>query len=249
MRVLIIEDSPPVATAIQQGLQDNGFDADTCYTGFEGEDTAATHPYDMILLDIMLPDRHGLDVCRNIRRRSVSTPIILVTGLSDLHNRVEGLDAGADDIIIKPFEFSELLARIRARLRRNAMVTGRHIQLDDLELDLYTRRVRRAGSEEIALSNREFALLEYLMRHPGKVLPRAEISRAVWETDLDASSNVIDVYVAALRRKLDRGRSEPLIQTIKNIGYRIGRPASEPGRDAPALAVTRAESLPPPQGA
>lgn len=221
MRVLIIEDNPKMAAAIQKGLQANGFAADVSHTGFDGEDLAAVEPYDVVLLDLMLPDRDGVEVCRNLRRRCVDTPIIMLTALSTTEDKIEGLDAGADDYLTKPFEFDELLARIRAILRRGEATEGRTLRCDDLELDLYTRQAKR-GEAGWELSNREFALLEYLMRNPNRVLSRTQIGEKVWDMSLEPTSNVIDVYISSLRKKIDRESDRPLIHTIKNAGYRFG---------------------------
>lgn len=221
MRVLIVEDNPKMAAAIQLGLRENGYAADVCHTGFEGEDIAATQEYDAIILDLMLPDRDGVAVCRNLRRRCVTTPVIMLTALSGVDNKVAGLDAGADDYLTKPFEFEELLARLRALLRRGEASEGRQLTCEDLNLDLYARRAKR-GELDVELSNKEFALLEYFMRNPNRVLSRTQIAEHVWDMNFDPSSNVIDVYVAALRKKLDRGFETPLIHTVKNAGYRFG---------------------------
>ena len=221
MRVLIIEDNPKMAESIQRGLRENGLAADVSHSGFEGEDLAAVEPYDLILLDLMLPDRDGVDVCRNLRRRCVKTPILMLTALSGTEDKVAGLDAGADDYLAKPFEFEELLARIRALFRRGEASQGRVLECDNLALDLYTRRATR-GEVQIDLSNKEFALLEFLMRNPNRVLSRTQISEKVWDMNSDPSSNVIDVYVSALRKKLDRGFEHELFHTIKGAGYRFG---------------------------
>lgn len=221
MRVLIIEDSPKMAEALQRGLREHGYAADVCHTGFEGEDLAAAGRYDLVLLDLMLPDRDGVEVCRNLRRRCISTPVLMLTALSGTDDKVAGLDAGADDYLSKPFEFEELLARVRALLRRGEAVEGRVLRCDDLELDVYTRRAKR-GPTEIELSNKEFALLEYLMRNPNRVLSRAQIAEKVWDMNFDPSSNVIDVYMSALRKKLDRGHPRELFHTVRNAGYRFG---------------------------
>ncbi|MCA9280429.1 MAG: response regulator transcription factor [Phycisphaeraceae bacterium] len=221
MRVLVVEDNPKMAAAIQRGLNENGYAADVSHTGFEGEDLAAAGNYDVILLDLMLPDRDGVEVCRNLRRRCVSTPIIMLTALSSTDDKVSGLDAGADDYITKPFEFEELLARVRSILRRGEASEGRMLSCDDLELDLYTRTATRKG-DRVDLSNKEFALLEYLMRNPNRVLSRTQIGEKVWDMNFEPSSNVIDVYISALRKKLDRDQGIPLIHTIKGAGYRFG---------------------------
>lgn len=221
MRILIVEDNPKMAGAIQRGLRDQGYAADVCHTGFEGEDLGAGESYDAIILDLMLPDRDGVEVCRNLRRRCVDTPILMLTALSSTEDKVAGLDAGADDYLAKPFEFEELTARLRALLRRGEASEGRFLSCDDLELDLYTRQAKR-GEKEHELSNKEFALLEYLMRNPNRVLSRTQIAEKVWDMNFEPGSNVIDVYISSLRKKIDRHTEAPLIHTIKGAGYRFG---------------------------
>lgn len=221
VRALVIEDNPKMARGIQTGLQEAGFAADVSNTGFEGEELAASQPYDVIVLDLMLPDRDGIEVCRNLRRRKVATPLIMLTALSSTEDKVNGLDAGADDFLPKPFQFEELLARIRALLRRGQATEGKVLRCDDLELDLYTRRAKR-GAEEWDLASREYGLLEYLMRNQNRVLSRTQIGEHVWNLDFEPSSNVIDVYISALRKKIERAGQRPLIHTIKNAGYRFG---------------------------
>lgn len=221
MRILIVEDNPKMAGAIQKGLQAHGYAADVVHTGFEGEDQATSSEYDLVILDLMLPDRDGVDVCRNLRRRCIGTPVVMLTALSGTDDKVAGLDAGADDYITKPFEFSELLARIRAMLRRGEASEGRVLECDDLTLDLYTRVAKR-GEEEYELSNKEYGLLEYLMRNPNRVLSRAQITEKVWDMNYEPGSNVIDVYISSLRKKIDRGYERELIHTVKGAGYRFG---------------------------
>jgi DNA-binding response OmpR family regulator len=221
MRVLIIEDNPKMATAIQRGLTEHGYAADACHTGYEGEELAAIEPYDLVILDVMLPDRDGVDVCRNLRRRDINKPVLMLTALSGTHDKVAGLDAGADDYLTKPFEFEELLARVRALLRRGEATEGRTLSCEDLELDLYTRTAKRAGVD-YELSNKEFGLLEYLMRNPNRVLSRTQIAEKVWDMNFEPGSNVIDVYISSLRKKVDRGFDRELIHTIKGAGYRFG---------------------------
>jgi len=221
MRALIVEDNPKMARSIQAGLKEAGFSPDICTSGFEGEDMASGQQYDVIILDLMLPDRDGIEICRNLRRRKVATPIIMLTALGSTEDKVQGLDSGADDFLPKPFKFEELLARIRAVLRRGQATEGKTLRCDDLELDLYTRRAAR-GDEHWDLAAREFSLLEYLMRNQNRVLSRAQIGEHVWHLDFEPSSNVIDVYISALRKKIDRPGLRPLIHTIKNAGYRFG---------------------------
>ncbi len=221
MRVLIIEDNPKMAGALQKGLREHGYAADVSHSGFEGEDLAAGSEYDLILLDLMLPDRDGVEVCRNLRRRGVATPILMLTALSSTEDKVAGLDSGADDYITKPFELEELLARIRAMLRRGEATEGRTLQCEDLVLDVYARVAKR-GEVEVELSNKEFGLLEYLMRNQNRVLSRTQIAEKVWDMNFEPGSNVIDVYISALRKKLDRDFEHELIHTIKGAGYRFG---------------------------
>jgi DNA-binding response OmpR family regulator len=221
MRVLLIEDNVKMATAVAKGLREHGYATDTAQTGCEGEDLAASGVYDMILLDLMLPDRDGVEVCRNLRRRGVKSKVLMLTALNSTADKVSGLDAGSDDYLAKPFEFEELLARMRALLRRGDASEARYLRCEDLELDLFTRVAKR-GQESISLSNKEFALLEYLMRNPDRVLSRTQIGEKVWDLNFEPSSNVVDVYVSALRRKLDRGHAQELIHTVKGVGYRLG---------------------------
>jgi DNA-binding response OmpR family regulator len=221
MRVLIVEDNPKVAGAVEQGLQETGFAVDVTHTGYEAEELAAVQPYDVILLDLMLPDRDGVQICRNLRRRGVDTPILILTALSLTKDKVEGLQSGADDYITKPFEFEELVARMRAVLRRGEATEARVLRCDDLELDLYARQAKR-GQESWELSNREFGVLEYLMRNENRVLSRTQIGQKVWDMNFEPTSNVVDVYIASLRKKIDRGFERPLIHTIRNAGYRFG---------------------------
>ncbi len=221
MRILIIEDNPKIAASMKKGLEQHGFSVDICHTGFEGEELAGSGSYDVILLDLMLPDRDGIEVCRNLRRRNVAAGVIMLTALSATLEKVNGLDAGADDYMTKPFEFDELLARIRSVLRRGEATESRMLRCDDLELDVYTRQAKRSG-KHIELSNKEFALLEYLLRNPNRVLTRTQIGEKVWDMNFEPSSNVIDVYVASLRKKIDKGFGRALIHTLKGAGYRFG---------------------------
>jgi DNA-binding response OmpR family regulator len=221
MRVLVIEDNPKMAAAIQKGLREHGFAVDAAHSGFEGEELAATGSHDVVILDLMLPDRDGVDVCRNLRRRGADVKILMLTALGATQDKIKGLDAGADDYLVKPFEFEELLARIRALLRRGDASESRHLHCDDLELDLYTRVAKRA-ERSIDLSNKEFALLEYFMRNPNRVLSRTQIGEKVWDMAFEPSSNVVDVYVSSLRKKIDKGFDHGLIHTIKGVGYRFG---------------------------
>lgn len=221
MRILVIEDNPKMAAAIQKGLSEQGWIVDAVHTGFEGEERAVENGYDAIVLDLMLPDRDGVEVCRNLRRRGIQTPLLMLTALSGTREKVSGLDAGADDYIAKPFEFEELIARMRALLRRGQATESRTLRYEDLELDLSKRSAMRAGVK-IKLSPKEFSLLEFLMRNPNRVLPRMTIVEKVWDMNYEPSSNVIDVYISALRKKIDRDHARALIHTVVASGYRFG---------------------------
>ena len=221
MRVLVVEDSTKMAEAIRKGLQQSGFIVDVCRTGFDGEEAAVASAYDVVVLDLMLPDRDGIDVCRALRRRGVATPILMLTALSDTETKIAGLDSGADDYLSKPFDFDELVARIRALLRRGQATEASVLTYGDVVLDLVRRSVTRAG-KPVKLSGKEMALLEYLMRNPDRVLTRQSIVEKVWGFDDQPGSNVIDVHVSSLRRKIDREFGRALIHTVVGTGYRFG---------------------------
>jgi DNA-binding response OmpR family regulator len=216
----VVEDEPSIANFVRQGLTEAGYAVDVARTGREGLDYALAAEYDVLVLDIMLPKLNGLDLLRELRRQGNKTPTLMLTARDTIDNRVEGLDAGADDYLVKPFAFPELLARVRALLRRPPLQTGNVLQVGDLELDTATREVRRDG-RLIDLSPREFALLECLMRHPNQVLTRTQIGEHVWNLDFYNESNVVDVYIGYLRRKLDNDSDLPLIHTVRGVGYRI----------------------------
>jgi DNA-binding response OmpR family regulator len=220
MRILVVEDEPGIALFIRQGLSEAGYAVDVAGDGEEGLDYALAAEYDAVVLDILLPRMDGLDLLRELRDRGVMTPVLLLTARDAVEDRVQGLDAGADDYLVKPFAFSELLARIRALLRRPPLQTEAVLCVGDLEMDIARHEVRRA-QRVIELSPREFALLEYLLRHPTQVLSRTQIIEHVWNFDFSYESNVVDVYVGYLRRKLNRGSDTPLIHTVRGVGYRL----------------------------
>lgn len=215
-----------VAGFLKQGLLEAGFVVDVANDGLDGLEYALAYEYDVILLDIMLPKLNGLHLLREVRERQVKTPILLLTARDALDDRVQGLDLGADDYLTKPFAFPELLARIRALLRRPPLQTGNLLTMDDLVMDIVQRKVQRAG-KIIDLSPREFSLLELLLRHPNQVLTRTQMLEHVWSFDFYNDTNVVDVYIGYLRRKIDREFSKPLIQTIRGIGYRLSEVADE----------------------
>jgi heavy metal response regulator len=220
MRILVIEDEPGIAQFVKQGLSEAGYAVDVVYNGRKGLDYALAADYDAVVLDIMLPQMDGLQLLRTLRARGRKMPVLLLTARDAVDERVRGLDAGADDYLIKPFAFAELLARLRALLRRPPLQTETIVRVADLELDTARHEVRRAG-RPIDLSPREFAVLEYLMRHPRQVLTRTQITEHVWNFDFYSETNVVDVYIGYLRRKIDRGFQPPLIHTVRGVGYRL----------------------------
>ena len=224
MRLLVVEDNPKMAGFIRRGLSEQGHAVDVARNGRSGEEKAASEPYDVVILDLMLPDEDGLQVCRNLRRRGVKTPILMLTALSTTADKVAGLDAGADDYLTKPFEFDELSARVRALLRRGEASEAATIRFADIEMDLVGHKVTRAG-QPIRLTAKEFALLEYFLRHPRRVLTRAAIGQGVWDMNFDPESNVIDVYVSMLRRKIDKDFDQQLIHTLVGTGYMLSEEA------------------------
>ena len=220
MRILIVEDEAGVAGFVEQGLTEAGYAVDVARDGSEGLEYALAFEYDVMVLDIMLPKMNGLDLLHEIRDKRVKAPVLLLTARDGVDDRVKGLDVGADDYLVKPFAFPELLARIRALLRRPPLQSGNLLRMNDLEMDVTRREVRRAG-KKIELSPREFSLLELLLRHPNQVLTRTQIVEHVWNFDFYGDTNVVDVYIGYLRRKIDSGFVPPLIQTVRGVGYRL----------------------------
>jgi DNA-binding response OmpR family regulator len=220
MRVLVVEDESDIAQFIRQGLSEAGYAVDVACDGRAGLDHALVVEYDLVVLDILLPKIDGLQLLRQLRQQSVKSPVLLLTALDAIEDGVQGLDAGADDYLVKPFAFSELLARVRALLRRPPLQMNTVFQVGDLVMDVARREVRQAG-KLIELSQREFMLLEYLMRHPDQVLTRTQIAEHVWNFDFYNDSNVVDVYIGYLRRKITRMGGTCLIQTIRGMGYRL----------------------------
>lgn len=222
MRLLVIEDNPKMAKAISKGLEEHGFSVDVSRTGYEGEELAAVEAYDVIVLDLMLPDHDGLRLCQNLRRRGVQTPVLMLTALSGTQDKVTGFESGADDYLTKPFDFDELVARVRALLRRTTHASSSVLIYENVQMDLLKRTVTRDG-QLIELTRKEFTLLEYLLRNPEKVLTRAAIGEHVWDMNFDPFSNVIDVYISMLRRKVDKPFDQPLIHTVIGSGYFFGK--------------------------
>jgi DNA-binding response OmpR family regulator len=219
MRILVAEDDKKVATFIQKGLREEGHAPDIVFNGADASHHALNFPYDLVILDLMLPGRLGLDVLKDIRSRKPRLPVLVLTAKSSLEEKVAGLDAGADDYMAKPFAFAELSARIRALLRRGVQADTR-IQVADLELDTATRIVHRAG-ERIDLKPREYALLEFLMRNAHRPVTRTMIIEHVWDIHFDSVSNVVDVHINSLRNKIDRSQGVSLLRTIRGVGYML----------------------------
>jgi DNA-binding response OmpR family regulator len=220
MRVLLIEDNRRLNTSLKMSLIDDGYAVDPAYDGEEGQDLAEMTPYDAIILDIMLPKKDGLEVCRDLRKQRINTPIIMLTAKDTVEDRVQGLDSGADDYLIKPFAFQELRARLRALLRRDASDKSGIITIADLTLDPAAHTVERGG-KPIELTAKEFALLEYFMRNPNRLITRQMAETHIWSYDFDGTSNVVDVYVRRLRRKVDDPFNVKLLETLRGAGYRL----------------------------
>jgi DNA-binding response OmpR family regulator len=237
----VVEDDAGVARSIGRQLRDAQYTVDTAPDGEEALFLAPSGEYDLILLDLLLPKRNGIDVLRTLRSQGVTAPVLVLTGRDDLRDKVEGLDAGADDYVTKPFRVEEIMARARALLRRRGDLVPTLLRVADLELDGLRHRVQRAG-RAIALTNREYALLEYLMRHADEVVTRTALSEHVWEQSFDPLSNVIDVHVARLRRKIDDGFPVRLLQTVRGKGYILRGDQTVPAQPA---AVTALPAAPP----
>lgn len=220
MRLLLVEDEPKLASFIQKGFENEGYELDVAYDGRMGQSLFRQNEYDLVILDVNLPYINGFELCRLIRVDHPRMPVLLLTALDSLEDKVEGFEAGTDDYLVKPFKFQELLLRTRALIKRSTDSTSvkRVLQLADLELNLEAKTVSRAG-QRINLTTKEYALLEYLLTHQGKVISRVDISEKVWELGFDTNTNVIDVYISHLRKKLDKGHDQKLIHTIVGMGY------------------------------
>jgi len=220
MRILLVEDEERIAAFIHKGLREELYTVDVARDGAEALDIALASEYDLIVLDVRLPIRDGISVCRELRAQGNRTPILMLTARDTVDDRVRGLDAGADDYLVKPFAFQELLARLRALARRPPVVQDHTLRVENLTLDTRTHQARR-DAQPIDLSAREYRLLELLMRHPGQVLTRTQIAEHIWGYDFDANSNVVDVYIRYLRRKVDDPFEPKLIQTVRGVGYKL----------------------------
>jgi DNA-binding response OmpR family regulator len=224
MRILVVEDEEKIANAIKKGLEQEAFVVDAVYTGSEGYDLAETEEYDAVVLDVMLPDMDGVEILEKIRKKGINTPVIILTAKSQVDDKEAGLKLGADDYLTKPFSFEELLARIRALVRRPRIVERNVLQIEDLKLDTNSLEVTRAG-KVVRLSTKEFTLLQYLMKNPNQVLPKEKIIAHVWNYDDNVLPNTVEVYIGYLRNKIDKPfpKSPSLINTVRGFGYKIGK--------------------------
>lgn len=223
MRILVVEDEHRIAHSLQKGLEQEKYAVDVAYTGTEGYDLASTEEYDLIILDIMLPEMDGITICKKIREQKIHTPILLLTAKSQVHDKVQGLDTGADDYLTKPFSFEEFLARVRALVRRRGTETQTEISVDDLSMNIQRFEVKRGGVN-ITLTNKEFSLLEFLMMKKNIIVTKDQIIQHVWNFDANILPNTVEVYVKKLRDKIDGQfpQKKQLIKTVRGFGYRLG---------------------------
>lgn len=226
MRILLVEDNRRVSSAIRLSLVDDGYAIDTAFTGVEGQELAELEPYDAIILDIMLPEKDGLAVCHDLRQKHINIPILMLTARDAIEDRVAGLDSGADDYLVKPFAMEELRARLRALFRRDADDKTGRLQMADLSLDPATHFVERSG-QRIDLTAKEYALLEYFLRNPNRLITREMAESHIWSYDFQNTSNVVDVYIRRLRRKMDDPFPVKLLETVRGAGYRLHAPENQ----------------------
>lgn len=222
MRILVVEDEHKIAASLKKGLEQESYAVDLAYTGEEGLDLALGEEYDIIILDQMIPGIDGKEICKRIRKQKIHTPILFLTAKGQLQDKVDGLNAGADDYLVKPFAFEELLARLRALSRRPQKNIGHIFTSGDLSLNTLSFEVKR-GDRGISLSSKEFALLEFLLRNEGKTLSKEKIIAHVWDYEADVLPNTVEVYIGYLRNKIDRGFPQKIIHTVRGFGYKIGQ--------------------------
>jgi len=220
MRILVADDDRQLTGIVKRGLIEEAYAVDVAYDGEESEYLAEVNPYDLIILDIMMPKQDGIEVCRELRAKNINTPILMLTAKDAIEDRVRGLDAGADDYLVKPFAFNELLARVRALLRREGTTKSPELRVGDLVLNTLTREVWR-GQTAIELTTKEYVILEYFMHHPNVVVTRRMLEEHAWDYDFDSLSNLIDVYIRRLRCKIDTEGEKSMIQTVRGAGYRL----------------------------
>jgi len=218
MKILVVEDEKKVANFLQQGLQEEDYTVEVAYDGEQGALLATTQPFDLILLDILLPIKDGVTIVKEMRAKKIETPVLMLTAKSSVDNRVEGLDAGADDYLVKPFAFEELLARIRSLMRRGGPEKTTVLKVSDLQLDTI-KHIAQRGERIIELTGKEYALLEYFIRNVNRVLTRTLISEHIWNYNFDTGTNVVDVYINHLRTKIDEGFEKKLLHTVRGVGY------------------------------
>ena len=223
MRILVVEDEHKLAGVLKRGLEEHGYAVDLAYDGEDGLHLAEIEPYDLVVLDVMLPRLDGYTVCRRLRAARRNVPVLMLTARDAVDDRVAGLDSGADDYLVKPFAFRELLARVRALLRRDSLSRDPVLRVGDLEVDTVTREIRRGG-RPIELTSKEYAILEYFVRNPNRVLTRTQIAEHIWDYNFVAMSNVVDVYVGLLRRKLGDNGESRLLHTVRGTGYQLRAP-------------------------
>jgi two-component system, OmpR family, copper resistance phosphate regulon response regulator CusR len=223
MRILIVEDEPKVASFIKKGLEENNYEAETTSDGLSAENLAQKNDYNMYILDLIIPGIDGLELCKRLKKQNPNIPVLMLTALGTTDDKINGFDAGADDYLVKPFEFRELLARVKVLVKKSGLPAAQvnKIVQDDLELDL-DRKMARRGNKDIELTAKEFTLLEYFMRNRGRVLSRNDIAEKVWDVSFDFGSNIVDVYVNFLRKKIDKGFDSKLIHTKVGFGYVFG---------------------------
>jgi two-component system copper resistance phosphate regulon response regulator CusR len=223
MKILIVEDEPKVASFIKKGLEENNYEAEIAYDGISGEKLAHLYKYDLFILDIIIPGISGLDLCKKLKKQNPNVPVLMLTALGTTDDKLIGFDSGADDYMIKPFEFRELLARIKVMLKTSnqSVDTSTKLITGELELDI-DRKIAIRGGTQIELTAKEFTLLEYFMRNSGKVLSRVDIAEKVWDSNFDSGTNVVDVYINFLRKKIDKGFEKKLIHTKVGFGYIFG---------------------------
>lgn len=223
MVILIVEDEPKVASFVKKGLEENKYDAEIAYDGLSAEKLVQQKHYDLFILDIIIPGINGLDLCRKLKKLNPNTPVLMLTALGTTDDKINGFDAGANDYLVKPFEFRELLARVKVLLKKPDLApeSEKILRVDDLELDL-DKKVARRGKSYIELTAKEFSMLEYFMKNRGRVLSRIDIAEKVWDIKFDFGTNVVDVYVNFLRKKIDKGFDKKLIHTRVGFGYVFG---------------------------
>jgi len=220
MKILVVEDEKKVASFIKKGLEEEYYSVDVAFDGKEGSKLALNEEYDLIILDLMLPYKDGISILKEIRNEKIFTPVLILTARDTVQDKVNGLDTGADDYLSKPFSFEELLARIRALLRRNSLEKNNYLQAGDLKLDIEKHKIFR-NDVEIILTPKEFAVLEYLLRNKNRVISRTKLSEHIYEFHFDPETNVIDVFINKLRNKIDKGFEKQIIQTVRGVGYLI----------------------------